>query len=228
MALPEYEVLRISEFESSAGEIDWNGIPAVRVENFHPAGSDHRPAVEARLAYDELGLRGRFDVMDRYVVCTHVSYGSHAYKDSCVEFFVRPKPALGYFNFEMSCGGGLLLYYISDWTRKAHPEDPDDEFSAFVKIPPEVGTQVRLRPSMPGPLRPESTGPLAWSIEFDIPFGVLETYVGPLGALPGQVWRANFNKCADESSHPHWATWAPIGELLDLHQPDRFGVLRFR
>ena len=37
----------------------------------------------------------------------------------------------------------------------------------------------------------------------------------------------NFFKCADDSSHPHWASWAPIGEALNFHQPQYFAPLRF-
>jgi len=56
---------------------------------------------------------------------------------------------------------------------------------------------------------------------------LFETFVGPLGAPSGQIWRANFYKCADESSHPHWGSWADIGERLDFHQPECFGEIIF-
>ena len=54
----------------------------------------------------------------------------------------------------------------------------------------------------------------------------MEQYVGRLCNLPGQTWRGNFYKCADRSSHPHWASWSPLGEPLNFHTPQFFGPLR--
>jgi hypothetical protein len=54
---------------------------------------------------------------------------------------------------------------------------------------------------------------------------VLERYVGPLAPLAGQVWRGNFYKCGDRTSHPHWAAWSPVDEL-NFHLPRCFGALR--
>ena len=39
---------------------------------------------------------------------------------------------------------------------------------------------------------------------------------------------ANFMKCGDETSDPHFVTWAPIAtENPDYHRPEFFGVLEF-
>ena len=48
---------------------------------------------------------------DQYVRCTHRTYGDPVYRDSCVEFFIQPKPGRGYFNFEFNCGGAFLCNY---------------------------------------------------------------------------------------------------------------------
>ncbi|MBI5094406.1 MAG: diguanylate cyclase, partial [Candidatus Hydrogenedentes bacterium] len=66
-----------------------------------------------------------------------------------------------------------------------------------------------------------------WADEYPIPRALFETYVGPLGRIDGQTWRANFYKCGDETSHPHWASWAPIGEELNFHQPQYFAPIHF-
>ena len=55
----------------------------------------------------------------------------------------------------------------------------------------------------------------------------MEPYIGTIGDVRGQTWRGNFYKCGDHTSHPHWASWSPIGEQLDFHQPEFFGELRF-
>jgi hypothetical protein len=228
--LPKYLVRRTATRPGLNGKWDspvWRRAETLDVAHFHPKSSRHHPATQARLLYDAKHLYGMFRVKDRYVTCTHTGYQTHVYKDSCVEFFVQPKPGKGYMNFEMNCGGGLLLYYIADCTRKRNPADPDDEFNDFTRAPADIGSQVRIYHSLPYIVYPEITDPVEWFLEFHIPIAVLETYVGPLGDPRGQQWRANFNKCADESSHPHWAAWASIGEELNLHQPDKFGVLRF-
>lgn len=228
--LPQYLICRAKAAPTLNGDWDspaWAQSDVLEVKHFHSAGSAHRPRVQARMLYDAAGLYGMFRVEDRYVVCTHTGYMTHVYKDSCVEFFVRPRQDMGYLNFEMNCGGGLLLYYIADWTPKQNPDDPEDEFASFIKVPAEIGSQVRLHHSMPSRVYPEIEEPVAWRVQFHIPISVIETFVGPLGALSGQTWRANFNKCADASSHPHWGAWSPIGKELNLHQPDRFGILQF-
>jgi hypothetical protein len=56
---------------------------------------------------------------------------------------------------------------------------------------------------------------------------LFEGFTGPLEGLSGWTWRANFYRCADDSSHPHWGYWAKIGDRLDFHQPDRVGGIIF-
>ena len=58
------------------------------------------------------------------------------------------------------------------------------------------------------------------------PFALLEAYVGPIAIDKGSVWGANFYKCGDETSHPHWGAWSPVDEL-NFHLPRCFGRLGF-
>src|ERR1035438_4954679 len=62
-------------------------------------------------------------------------------------------------------------------------------------------------------------------LSFWIPLALFAHYLGPLGTLQGQVWRGNFFKCAEENSHPHWASWLPVDEF-NFHRPNCFGSLR--
>lgn len=141
--------------------------------------------------------------------------------DSCVEFFARPISERGYFNFEINCGGTMLLYYI---------EDPTREGPAFVKYTPveqKIANGVKMFHSMPRVVDPEAGMPVTWVIQYEVPLALFETYLGPIGKLGGQAWTANFFKCGDETSHPHWASWSPIGTELNFHQPVFFGFLEF-
>ena len=80
--------------------------------------------------------------------------------------------------------------------------------------------------SLPQRVDPEITAPVQWTLRFFIPFTLFEHYLGPLGPIPGQAWRGNFFKCAEETSHPHWAAWAPVDEF-NFHRPNCFGIISF-
>ncbi len=198
----------------------WVRAETLRVAHFRPGSSDHRPRTLARLLWDELGLYGLFQVQDRYVRCAHSGYMAHTYLDSCVEIFIQPKADKGYLNFEFSCGGSLLCFYIVDPTRVP------GGFQDFSPLPESDASQVAIYHSMPSRVEPEITKSTEWYLEFFIPFSVLEKWVGSLGPVGGQEWRANLYKCGDETSHPHWASWAPLDET-NFHLPRCFGSIRF-
>lgn len=224
MAMLAYGVKKIADVSSLKGGWGghgWSCADELRIDRFHPESSGHRPVAKARLLYDDGCLHVVFKVEDRYVRCVRTRYQDITSKDSCVELFIRPKPGKGYFAFEMNCGGTLLFHYITN------PERAPGGFKEFVRIPWEDGKAVAIAHSAPSIVDPERQEPLTWTLELSVPFALLEKYVGPLGALEGQTWDGNLFKCADESSHPHWASWNPIGDELNFHVPRHFGKLRF-
>jgi hypothetical protein len=134
---------------------------------------------------------------------------------------VQPKLERGYFNFEINCGGTLLLSYHEN------PEFDAPEESKDISIPWEQAQRVSIYHTMPKTVEPEIADPVTWHIEFFIPFDLLEKYVGELGNVAGQEWRANFYKIATNNSHPHLGAWSPILEGASFHSPQFFGVLKF-
>jgi hypothetical protein len=201
----------------------WSGANILEVNEFHPRSSDHRPITRAKLLHDGKTLYVLFHVHDRYVRCVHTTYQSFVSRDSCVEFFLQPDSQGGYFNFEVNCGGTMLLYYIEDATRSENAP-----FRKFTPVPAQLAKAVRIWHSLPERVEPEISDPVDWTLGWAVPLSVLEAYVGMLRSKPLREWRGNFFKCADETSHPHWASWSPIGEVLRFHLPDRFGALRFQ
>ncbi len=204
----------------------WSRAETLTISRFHPRGtrshgSDHTPLTQARLLHDGHALGLMFRVEDRYVLARSTTYQSPTHKDSCVEFFARPLPERGYFNFEFNAIGTLLLWYIEK------PRRPDGSFEKYTEVPEDIARSIKVRASLAQPIHEEDPGPLVWTLCAHIPLALFETFVGPLGAPSGQIWRANFYKCAVESSHPHWGSWADIGERLDFHQPECFGELIF-
>ncbi len=200
----------------------WDQAKVGQASIFHPRGSDHRPMVRFKGLYDEAGIYVRFEVRDRYVLSRHTQYQDPVCRDSCVEFFVQPREDRGYFNFEINCGGTMLLYYIED----AAPA-PNGGYAKFRKVTAEDARAIRIEGSMPRQVVPELTDPVTWQIGLFAPYSFFEAYTGPVSHGPGATWRGNFYKCADSCSHPHWASWADIGEPLNFHKPERFAPLRF-
>jgi Carbohydrate-binding family 9 len=209
-----------AEYTGNWDKPSWNRAETLEIGNFRPEGSDHRPRTLARLLHSAEGIHGMFQVHDRYVRCLRTNYFDEVWKDSCVEFFAEPKPGRGYFNFEFNCGGAFLCSHI------VNPERTPGGFKEFTKLPAEIGRTIRVRSSLPPRTELEIAEPIVWTLSFSIPLSLFEHYVGPLGDLKGQTWRGNFYKCAEENSHPHWASWAPVDEF-NFHRPDCFGKIQF-
>ncbi len=198
-------------------EADFAGAEIGRVSHVRPESSDHAPETIFRVLHDGASLYVRFDVSDRYVRSVHTAFQSPVCRDSCVEFFVQPKAGTGYFNFEVNAGGTLLLYYVEDPARTARG------LAKYTPVPEAWGSQVEIRSSLPRVIEPEIATPVAWRVCYKVPLALFESFVGDLGR-DGGLWRANFYKCGDETSHPHWLSWAPVPEL-NFHLPACFGEL---
>lgn len=140
------------------------------------------------MLYDRYFIYGIFRVEDQHVRCVRTGFQSAVYKDSCVEFFVQPKAAKGYFNFEFNCGGALLASYVTDPTRIA------GTVSEFTPLAPDDDLQIKRYHSLPKTVEPEMTRQVIWFLKFTIPFAVLEKYIGHLTEVSGHIWRANFYK----------------------------------
>jgi hypothetical protein len=202
-------------------DASWSPAETLAVSRFHPRSSSHQPRTEARLLHNGDAIAIIFRVEDRYVLARHTSYQSPTHQDSCVEFFVQPQPTSGYFNFEFNAIGTLLLWYID------RPRRPDGSFEHSVEVPLELARGIIVQASLTAPLHDEVASHIVWTLSFRVQKSLFESFVGPLRDLSGETWRANFYKCADLSSHPHWSAWAEIGDRLDFHQPESFGELVF-
>ena len=72
----------------------------------------------------------------------------------------------------------------------------------------------------------EKSGNFDWEIMIRIPVEVL-TY-SKIKSLSGLKGTANFYKCGDETSIPHYVTWNPVKtKEPDYHRPEFFGQIQF-
>lgn len=196
----------------------WNEIEPLILSNYMGDKPLHFPKSQAKVAYDNSAIYVKFKVEDQYVKAVAEKNQDPVYKDSCVEFFFTPGVDIktGYFNLEMNCGGTMLFHHQLI-PRKGGVSISDEDIS-----------QIQVVTSLPNIIDPEMDKKTTWQVSYRIPFSVLENYYDMKKPQPGTIWRANFYKCADDTSHPHWLTWSPIDfPTPNFHVPEYFGELEF-
>ncbi|MFA5865806.1 MAG: carbohydrate-binding family 9-like protein [Phycisphaerae bacterium] len=197
----------------------WKNCPTLELKNFMGTKPAHQPRTQAKALYDDRNIYVTFRVEDRYVRAVAQKHQDSVCRDSCVEFFFTPGDdiSVGYFNLEMNCGGTMLLYYI----KKPLNEDP----KGFVQVDCEP---IEVFHSLPKIVEPEIVEPTTWVVEYRIPLDLLEKHCPVVKPRSGVLWRGNFYKCADSTSHPHWLTWSVVDNPKpSFHLPKFFGELEF-
>lgn len=217
----KYNIARIengSAVNKDWNESHWKSIKPLQVSNYMGEKPEHFPETAAKIAYNDEAIYVLFKVEDRYVRSVYTEHQDPVYKDSCVEFFFTPGTdvSAGYFNLEMNCSGTMLFH---------HQIIPRQD---AVSIHENDIQQIEVRTSLPSVVEPEIKEELTWTVGYRIPFSILKKYHVFDDPVPGTIWRANFYKCGDETSHPHWLTWAPIDlPEPDFHRPEFFGEIIF-
>ena len=133
------------------------------------------------------------------------------WQDSCVEFFVKNPSKSYYFNFEFSCIGTCLASKKISSTER-------------VFTSPDTIKNIIRHTSLEKKAFEEKNGIFEWQLIAGIPFSVFE--IDPKKVPP--MLRANFYKCGDKTSHPHYLSWNAVeSEKPNFHMPDFFGELVF-
>lgn len=218
-----YEVTRVSEpikIDANWDKPAWRKVKPLDVAQYMGDKPAHIPKVQAKLAYDDANVYVIFRVDDQYVRAVAPSHQGMVCRDSCVEFFFAPgmDVSKGYFNLEMNCGGTMLLHFQTIPRKNMRPLSEQE--LATIEV---AATQPRI-------VDPEIAAPTTWTVEYRLPVAIIDNYL-PAGdkPAPGVEWRANFFKCADATSHPHWLTWNKVNRPRpDFHVPEDFGVIVFK
>lgn len=207
-------VLEVPFKRRAPSVFDWNREPwrrlkVVRVAHFRPESHRERPRTGVKLFHTGEGLWGLFKVSGETPRCVHTLPQSPVYRDSCVEFFLWPPGAGGYFNFEWNALGTMLAGFVTD------PERVEGKLKGHALLTEEEFSLVRVFPS-PGCGR--------WSLGFFIPFSLISRRTPHWPPHPLAPWRCNFYKCGDDTGSPHWASWTTL-PARNFHLPEAFGAL---
>lgn len=217
-----HRVPRLTPPQADWNAPQWQQAETLQVARFPWSDSGHHPATSVRLLYDDQHLAVAVHVEDRYVRAVAEKFQDSVCTDSCAEFFVAPLPGSeAYFNFEVNCGGTMLVYRCATAEERAAGKET-------YHMTPEDGATVAMAHSLPRIVEPELTEPTPWTIEYHLPFALFEKYFDAPRPSNGTVWRANFYKCADKTSHPHWGSWAPVDTPRpNFHVPASFQPIVF-
>ncbi len=216
-----YKIEKAAPDFALTGKESWDNANLLKIDNFLPNSSAHHPAVQCRVLYNSKGLFLRYDVKDKFVKCVSTKYQDSVCLDSCVEFFCEPPAKKGYVNFEFSAAGNMLLYHVIDASK-----GPKGGFKDWHEVPEKAYTEVVRVSTLPKPPCDFGDKAVDWTLKVFIPFTVFQDEFGISAPKSGDVWRANFYKCADKTAGPHWATWNVV-PVCNFHMPKYFGEIVF-
>ena len=173
---------------------------------------EYKPKLNFRIGHTGKEIWLKFDVTEKYILAQETRTNGNVYKDSCVEFFISVD-GKNYYNFEFNCIGTVHLAY-----------GPGRNNRKFVN--PEIIKKIEIQSTLGNKPFEEKTGNFEWEMMIRIP---VESFAfDQIKTLNGLKATANFYKCGDETSKPHFVTWNPVGtENPDYHRPEFFGKVLF-
>ncbi len=172
-----------------------------------------RPSVKLFTVYSGEYLWIRFEVKGDYFRAKALVDQEAVWQDSCVEFFISTDGGNGhnngldtiYRNFEFNVLGVCLSAVGTKSERRM--------------LSHEEMKQILRFPSIERNNLPAEGACFDWNLSVAIPLGLLEICAG----FP---FTANFYKCGDLTTHPHFLSWSCIDAAdPDFHLPQFFGVV---
>lgn len=169
----------------------------------------YQPEVEFTSAWTDTALYLYYQVTEEYIMAKTKLDNGPVWKDSCVEFFVSPGTDGFYYNFEFNCIGTCLLAYGNTRAKR--------EFAGA-----DILSRIKRTSSLGNQTFGEIKGHHEWDLFVEIPNTAFFKHPG--FTFRKGLMKANFYKCGDELSNPHYLTWSPIdSKSPDYHRPEFFG-----
>ena len=205
---------------NTSGEAPWDEVlkslesaPWNPIDTVNWAEYSYRPQVQFRMAYGDSAFFLKYSVKEQAVRAVATADNGEVWKDSCVEFFVTPADDGIYYNFEFNCAGTCLLAAGASRNGREAARN-------------QIISPIRRHPSLGRHPFGERKGEVEWDMALVIPYTCL--FKHPDYSPAGKTIRANFYKCGDDLTVPHFLSWNPIQtEKPDFHRPEFFGTVKF-
>ncbi|MFS4454775.1 carbohydrate-binding family 9-like protein [Maribacter sp. 2304DJ31-5] len=190
-------------------QVETHSIEKINWKNF-----PYKPQVHFKMAHNNNQIWLKYIVEEETVLAEKTRTNQLVSMDSCVEFFFDPLGDGNYYNFEFNCIGTTLLAYGPQ--RKEREYITPKTIEHLVKVGSSLGKNSFV----------EKKGGHKWEVTIVLPVEILAHDPGI--KLKGLKSRANFYKCGDATSTPHYLSWNPIDtKKPDFHRPEFFGELIF-
>lgn len=172
----------------------------------------YQPKVQFRIAHTGYEIWLKFYVEEKNILAQETQINGQVHKDSAVEFFIS-LDGDNYYNFEFSCIG------------TAHVANgPSIHKRTFLL--PELIRQIGIESSLGNQPFEEKSGNFSWEMMICIPIQCFA--FDKIESFDGLKATANFYKCGDATSDPHFVTWNRVKtENPDYHRPEFFGKIKF-
>ncbi|PTN06284.1 carbohydrate-binding family 9-like protein [Mangrovibacterium marinum] len=171
-----------------------------------------KPDVQFKIAHNNEAILLQYQVRESELIARYSHNNEPVYKDSCVEFFVSFTGGKDYYNLEFNSLGTCLGGY--------GPERQNRE-----RLSADTLRQIKLQSTI-SRNSAEQPDCIEWQLNILIPASVFQHT--PIDTLAGLKADANFYKCGDELSQPHYLSWKKIDTPTpDFHQPPYFGKIEF-
>jgi hypothetical protein len=184
-----------------------------RIETLNWRDFSYKPETLFSIGYTDRELLLKYYITEQYFKAEKTETNQMVCEDSCVEFFVSPADDGIYYNIEFNGIGTCLL---GSGTARENSTKAD----------PEIINKIRRKTSVGNVPVKERKGGFSWTITIAIPLSLF--FHHKINSVKGKTFSANFYKCGDMLTVPHYVTWNPVGTAKpDFHQPGYFGVLKF-
>jgi hypothetical protein len=168
--------------------------------------------VRFKIAHNNKNIYLHYDVIEPEMIATYTKHNDPVSKDSCVEFFIGIEKDANYYNFEFNPLGTCLLGWGFD---RHNRQLLDTKTINLIK----VKTKIKR-------INKNTLTVFNWKIFIKIP---IETFkFNNFESFENVKAKANFHKCGDNLSKPHYITWNPIkSKNPDFHLKSYFGYIEF-